>query len=216
MENQELSFKDLRREYSMRGLSEADLNPDPFEQFDAWFKEALAAKLIEPNAFFLSTATPEGKPSCRAVLMKHFSKEGLFFFTHYESRKAIELETNPYAAATFWWGVLERQIRLEGRVEKISREIAIHYFSQRPRKSQLAAWASSQGKPLSSKTILTENYTRFEQSYQNSEVPCPPFWGGYKIIPSVFEFWQGSEARLHDRFLYAKREENWSITRLSP
>ncbi len=216
MESIHLPVKDLRHEYGNRGLHKKDLHPNPFQVFVEWFKEAKVSGTIEPNAFFLATATPNGHPSCRAVLMKHFDEEGLFFFTNYGSRKAIEITANPYVAATFWWSNIERQVRIEGYIEKTSEEISTRYFSQRPRKSQLGAWASMQGIPLPSKAPMEEKYKQYEEKFEKQEVPCPPYWGGYRIIPTTFEFWQGSEARLHDRFLYLKEKDTWSITRLSP
>ncbi len=209
-------FQDLRREYQQKGLDRDALLSDPFEQFEGWFQEAVQSGVIEPNAFSLATATRDGKPSSRIVLMKYWDRDGLLFFTNYGSRKCSELEANPYAAATFWWGNIERQVRIEGFVEKTERSISEEYFRQRPRTSQLGAWASRQGKSLHSKEELLENYRTLEEQFKTGDVPCPTFWGGYRIVPQTFEFWQGCGARLHDRFLYVKEGSTWSITRLSP
>ncbi|MFA6916376.1 MAG: pyridoxamine 5'-phosphate oxidase [Parachlamydiales bacterium] len=215
-ENYIFTFQDLRKEYGNRGLTRQDLLPSPFQLFNAWFLSAKESGAMEPNAFLLSTATNDGKPSCRALLMKHFDEDGLLFFTNYGSRKAYELDANPYAAITFWWGNIERQIRMEGTVKKTSREISEEYFAHRPRKSQLGAWASRQDMPVHAKSSLESAYSQAEKLYEGKDIPCPRHWGGYRFTPATFEFWQGSEARLHDRFLYLKEGGNWNITRLSP
>lgn len=216
MDSERFIFQDLRREYCLKGLHRKDLLEDPFEQFQIWFQEALTSGAMEPNAFSLATATRDGKPSCRLVLMKHFDHEGLLFFTNYGSRKAQELDANPYVAGTFWWGNLEREVRIEGFVEKVDREVSETYFNLRPRKSQLGAWASRQGQAVSSKEELEKAYHRIEEQFKDAPVTCPHFWGGYRIIPESFEFWQGCQGRLHDRFVYIKTGTYWSITRLSP
>lgn len=219
MKNQHhtIAFSDLRKEYSTHGLHRDELHQDPFTQFHRWFEEASASGVIEPNAFFLATATSDGKPSCRAVLMKHFDENGLVFFTNYTSRKSFELEANPYAAATFWWGNMEREVRIEGHVEKTTQELSAEYFSRRPRTSQLGAWAAARsGTPLANKKSLEESYKKLEKQFEGLDIPLPHFWGGYRIIPDTIEFWQGSQARLHDRFLYVKGNSGWEITRLTP
>lgn len=216
IEKDELIFHSLRKEYTHRALTRKDLQESPFKLFMEWFKEAETSGIAEPNAFLLATSTSDGKPSCRALLMKHFDEEGLLFFTNYGSRKAFELDGNPYAAITFWWGDLDRQVRMEGTVRRTSREISEKYFALRPRRGQIGAWASRQDMPLHSKGVLESAFHDAEKRYEGQEIPCPPHWGGYQFLPTSFEFWQGSEARLHDRFFYLKKGNVWTITRLSP
>lgn len=215
-ENIIFTFQDLRKEYGNQGMTRKDLLKNPFDQFRAWFKAAQESGVIEPNTFLLSTSTSNGKPSCRALLMKHFDEEGLLFFTNYNSRKAYELDANPYAAITFWWGNMERQVRMEGTIKKTSREISEEYFSRRPLKSKLGAWASRQDMPVHSKSVIENAFEQTKKQYEGKDVPCPPYWGGYRFIPQSIEFWQGSEGRMHDRFLYLKEGDIWTITRLSP
>lgn len=211
-----MEAKNLRREYLKKRLSRGELKESPFDQFRKWFVDALEEQIIEVNAMTLATASISGKPSCRMVLMKHFDESGLYFFTSYESRKARELKENPQAAALFFWEELERQVIVEGNVEVVSREISQAYFSKRPRGSQLGAWASHQDSVIPSREHLEQEYTRLEESYKAQEIPLPPFWGGFKLIPNRFEFWQGREDRLHDRFSYTQENNLWKIERLSP
>jgi pyridoxamine 5'-phosphate oxidase len=207
----------LRQEYTRAGLKESDADPNPTEQFRRWFDEALAADLHEPNAMTVATATPEGRPSARIVLLKGFDERGFVFYTNYEGRKSGELETNPYAALVFYWGELERQVRIEGRVSRVSEEESDAYFAGRPRGSQLGAWVSEQSRPVEGRSALEERLRELEAEYESREVPRPPFWGGYRVEPEVIEFWQGRENRLHDRLLYRRSDdEGWRRERLQP
>ncbi len=211
-----MNVSDLREEYTRFGLSESDLDPDPIEQFRKWFEEALNADLHEPNAMTLATATPEGKPSARIVLLKGFDERGFVFYTNYEGRKAQELETNPYAALVFYWGELERQVRIEGQVVRASDEESDAYYKSRPRGSRLGAWVSEQSRPIKSRERLEEKVRELETEYEDREIPRPPFWGGYRVVPEAIEFWQGRENRLHDRLLYRYSGAKWKIERLQP
>jgi pyridoxamine 5'-phosphate oxidase len=207
----------LRKEYTRAGLKESDADPDPIEQFRNWFDEALAADLHEPNAMTLATATPAGRPSARTVLLKGFDGGGFVFYTNYEGRKGWELETNPYAALVFYWGELERQVRIEGHVSRISEEESDAYFAGRPRGSQLGAWASEQSRPVEDRSTLEERLRALEAEHEGREVPRPPFWGGYRVEPETVEFWQGRENRLHDRLRYRRSESGeWRRERLQP
>jgi pyridoxamine 5'-phosphate oxidase len=207
----------LREGYTRAGLEESDTDPNPIEQFRTWFDEALAANLHEPNAMILATATPAGRPSARVVLLKGFDERGFVFYTNYEGRKSRELEANPYAALLFYWGELERQVRLEGRVGRIPEEESDAYFAGRPRGSQLGAWASEQSRPIKDRGALEERLRELEAKYEGREVPRPPFWGGYRVEPEKMEFWQGRENRLHDRLVYRRSEDGgWGRERLQP
>jgi pyridoxamine 5'-phosphate oxidase len=206
----------LRKEYTRAGLKESDAASDPIEQFRGWFDEALAANLHEPNAMTLATATPTGHPSARVVLLKGFDERGFVFYTSYEGRKARELEINPYCALVFYWGELERQVRVEGRVERVSEEESNAYFEGRPRGGQLGAWASEQSRPIKSRDALEVRLRELEAEYEGREVPRPPFWGGYRVEPEVIEFWQGRENRLHDRLVYQRVGDQWRMERLQP
>lgn len=206
----------MRKEYRLRRLDQADLSPSPFQQFQKWFEEARKGDVLEPNAFALATATVKGIPSCRHVLMKEFTEEGLLFFTHLESRKGHELHANPHAAAAFWWKELERQVFVEGFVIEVEREIVEKYFAKRPRGSQISVWASQQGHPVHNRKELEGQYAKWEKEYQNKPVPCPPYWGGFRIVPTAFEFWQGRENRLHDRFRYTFHHDLWAVKRIFP
>jgi len=211
-----MDIKEIRREYPAKILQKEDLIENPFDQFLRWFEEALAIKTIEINAMTLATASKEARPSCRTVLLKHFNEEGLIFYTNYESRKAEELEENPFAMTTIFWHEQMRQICVEGKVERISLEESQAYFSTRPRGSQLGAWASRQDTVVESRELLDEEFRKVEKKYQGLEIPLPPFWGGYRLIPNRFEFWQGHANRLHDRFEYCFESGKWIINRLSP
>lgn len=211
-----MDLSDLRKQYQLHRMDKETLAKTPHEQFSLWWDEALKAEMIEPNAFCLATADAQGRPSCRMVLMKAFDPEGLTFFTNLESLKAQDISANPQVAATFWWGELERQIRIQGRAKPVSEALAQAYFARRPHKSQLSAWASRQDTVLRDRHELEEAVRKVETRFANQELPLPPFWGGFKIIPESFEFWQGRENRLHDRFLYRKGKGNWIIEYLSP
>jgi pyridoxamine 5'-phosphate oxidase len=207
----------LRKEYTRAGLKESDTHPNPKEQFRTWFDEALAANLHEPNAMTLATSTPHGRPSVRVVLLKGFDERGFVFYTNYEGRKGEELEANPYCALLFYWGELERQVRVEGRVGRLPDEESDAYFAGRPRGSQLGAWASEQSRPVKDRGALEERLRELEAEYEGREVPRPPFWGGYRVEPEVIEFWQGRENRLHDRLRYRRSGNGgWRRERLQP
>jgi pyridoxamine 5'-phosphate oxidase len=209
-----MDIEHLRKEYSLKELSENTILPNPFEQFDKWFQEACSSKILEPNAMLIATATLTGAPSCRTVLLKKYDAEGYTFFTNYGSRKARELDQNPRICATFLWKELERQIHIEGTVQKTTEKESAKYFAKRPRKSQLAAWASQQSFLLPSREALEEAYKKMELKFLDQDIPVPTFWGGYRIIPSLFEFWQGRENRLHDRICYSLENDQWNIFRL--
>jgi pyridoxamine 5'-phosphate oxidase len=207
----------LRKEYTRAGLKESDAASGPIEQFRNWFDEALAADLHEPNAMTLATATPDGRPSARVVLLKGLDERGFVFYTSYEGRKGGELETNPYCALVFYWGELERQVRVEGRASRVSEDASDEYFGSRPRGSQLGAWASEQSRPVEGRGALEERLRGLEAEYEGREVPRPPFWGGYRVEPEVVEFWQGRENRLHDRLVYRRSDNGeWGRERLQP
>ena len=206
----------LRKEYTRAGLAESDANPDPIAQFRRWFDDALAAGLREPNAMTLATATPDGRPSARVVLLKGFDERGFVFYTNYEGRKGEELEENPYCALVFYWAELERQVRVEGRVSRVPKRESDEYFGSRPRGSRLGAWASEQSRPVGGREVLEERLRALEAEYDAREVPRPPFWGGYRVEPEVIEFWQGRENRLHDRLVYRRSGGGWGRERLQP
>ncbi|HLP90077.1 MAG TPA: pyridoxamine 5'-phosphate oxidase [Nostocaceae cyanobacterium] len=211
------TLADLRKDYTLQDLSETEIDPDPFVQFKLWFEQAVAAQLPEPNAMTLATCTPDGQPTARMVLLKDFDHRGFVLFTNYHSRKGQELAANPQAALVFWWAELERQVRITGCVEKISPEESDQYFEVRPAKSRLGAWASHQSEVIPSREYLEKKLQEFAAKYENQQVPRPPHWGGYRVIPQEIEFWQGRSSRLHDRLLYTRLEDgNWKIERLSP
>ena len=208
----------LRQDYTKDGLREIDLEMDPFKQFQTWFDQALAAQLPEPNAMTLATSTIEGKPSARMVLLKDFSDRGFVFYTNYLSHKGQELATNPQAALVFWWAQLERQVRLEGKVCQISPQESDQYFHSRPINSQLGAWVSNQSQIVNSREVLEQRQEELIVQYEGQIIPRPPHWGGFRVVPTEIEFWQGRPSRLHDRLLYRLQEDNnkWLIERLSP
>jgi pyridoxamine 5'-phosphate oxidase len=213
----DIRVADLRKEYIFQGLSETDVHPNPFKQFKVWFEQALAAQLPEPNAMTIATATPDGKPYARIVLLKRYDERGFVFYTNYESQKGRQLIENPWGAIAFWWAELERQVRIGGRVEKVSPQEADEYFHSRPKGSQLGAWASNQSQVIDSREVLEQRLQQLKQEYENKDVPRPPHWGGFRVIPDEIEFWQGRPSRLHDRLLYRRdKDGSWTIQRLSP
>ena len=211
-----LSIADLRREYARARLDERDVSPDPFAVFGRWFAEAQAAEAPEVNAMVLATATADARPSARVVLLKGFDESGFVFFTDYRSRKGGELEANPRAALAFYWGELERQVRIEGTVSRTSLEESEVYYRTRPLGSRLGAWVSHQSRPIASRSVLEEGLREVERRFAGPDVPLPPHWGGYRVRPECFEFWQGRESRLHDRIRYLRDDGGWKIERLSP
>lgn len=211
-----MDIGELRRDYTQRGLDLDELNPDPFAQFELWFEQAREAELLEPNALVLSTVSPEGVPHQRTVLLKYFDRDGLVFFTNYGSRKAQQMATNSQVSLLFPWYALERQLAIAGTASKISAAESLRYFSSRPRGSQLGAWVSQQSTVISSRQLLEMQFENMKQKFLHQEVPLPDFWGGYRVKPTSFEFWQGRPSRLHDRFLYSLKQGDWAIARLSP
>jgi pyridoxamine 5'-phosphate oxidase len=211
-----VDLSELRIAYRANALSEAQVQPDPVEQFRLWFTEAVAAKPPEPNAMMLATIGPDSVPSLRAVLLKGFSAEGFTFFTNYNSRKGLEIDANPNVALLFYWGELERQVRISGVARRTSREVSVEYFSKRPRTSQLGAACSPQSSEIS-RSELEKRFLKLSERYDaQTPVPCPEHWGGYMVEPNRFEFWQGRDSRLHDRIEYLRTESGWKIVRLAP
>ena len=212
-----MNFDTLRKEYSTRGLDESDLAPNPFTQFQRWYAEAVAANAMEPNAMTLATATRDGIPSARTILLKGFDERGFTFYTNYESQKGKELNENPNAALVFYWALLERQVRVTGVVNKTSPAESEAYFSSRPIGAKLGAWVSLQSRLIPNRDVLEERLTELMNELADTEViPLPPYWGGYCLAPVSIEFWQGRVNRMHDRLRYTKRDDLWIIERLSP
>jgi pyridoxamine 5'-phosphate oxidase len=208
---------ELRQESRRRGLDEAEAADDPFAQFAAWFAEIQALSALEPTAMTLATATPEGRPSARMVLLKGFDARGFVFYTNYDSRKGGELAANPWAALVFYWPELERQVRIEGSVAPVSREESDAYYAGRPLGSRLGTWASAQSRVIPSRAVLEARMAELEAQYPDGEVPRPPNWGGFRVTPSAIEFWQGRLNRLHDRLRYTRQPDGgWRRDRLSP
>jgi len=201
---------------ALEGLDEKTIDRDPIKQFQIWFDEAVAAKLPMPEAMTLATATPDGKPSARMVLLKQVDHDGFVFFTNYNSAKAEQLDANPYAALVFYWSQLDRQVRVEGSVVKTPAQESREYFRTRPRESQIGAWASTQSQAISSREVLEQRAHELEELYRERDVDCPEHWGGYRLKPERIEFWKSRIGRLHDRILYQRDSGGWSITRLAP
>lgn len=208
----------LRTQYEGELLDVTNVKPDPLDQFNEWFNEALNSEVLEPNAMMLATATKSGIPSVRTVLLKSVDPKGFVFYTNYKSRKGREIEENPHASVLFFWPQLQRQIRVVGVLSKTDPVVSENYFKERPVESRISAWVSTQSHELSGKAELEENYRIFEEKYRNKEIPYPPFWGGYCLMPDSYEFWQGQPNRMHDRVEYCRDTEtlNWLIRRLAP
>ena len=205
-----------RTDYSMHYLEEATVDKNPVVQFGVWMKEAIDKKIVEPHAMVLSTASDDGKPSARILLLRDFNEKGFVFYTNYNSRKGKEIEKNPFAAITFFWYQMERQIRIEGILEKQNTSESDTYFKTRPRESQLGAWTSQQSEIVNSREGLDKCYKEIEEKYKGIEIPRPVYWGGYILKPNKMEFWQGRPGRLHDRVIYISEGNNWVIKRLAP
>jgi len=211
-----MNLADLRKDYALAGLTEKDLARDPFRQFETWFGEAQAAKIAEPNAMVLGTASRDGRPSSRVVLLKGLDGRGFVFYSNYESRKGRDLEGNPRASLCFPWVGMERQVIVEGAIARVTREESDAYFHSRPRASQLGAWVSAQSSIIPDRRVLEDSMKAVEQKYAGAEVPLPPNWGGWRLTPETVEFWQGRRNRLHDRLRYRREKDGWTIERLSP
>lgn len=211
-----MNLFDLRRDFTLKTLDEKDISPNPMSMFELWFNEAIAAETLEPNAMNLATATPDGKPSSRIVLLKQIKPDGFVFFTNYDSKKGKQIKLNKYCALNFVWHELERQVRIEGIAEKISGKDSDTYFDVRPAKSKLGAWASPQSKVIPSRSYLEKLMSNYESQFSTEEIKRPENWGGYIVKPNLIEFWQGRSNRLHDRIQYTQENNDWKIERLAP
>ncbi|WP_276133573.1 pyridoxamine 5'-phosphate oxidase [Polluticoccus soli] len=210
------NIADIRKDYQMAELDEATAGGDPFAFFGKWFAEAEAAQAEEVNAMVLATVDLHNKPHARIVLLKGLDEKGFVFFTNYSSAKGLEIESNPFVALVFFWTELERQVRIEGRIEKISEEESDHYFSTRPDGSKIGAWSSPQSQSIPDRSILENNYKQYADQFGN-DIPRPPHWGGYRVIPHYIEFWQGRSSRMHDRIVFSEDAMGeWVKTRLAP
>ena len=211
-----MDLSELRRSYTKDGLRRADLDADPIAQFRLWFKQAIDAQLLEPNAMTLATATTDGAPSQRTLLLKMFDERGFVFFTNYGSKKAQQIKENPQVCLLFPWIALERQVIITGTATKTTKTESLKYFISRPLESQLGAWASTQSGKISSRKALQMKFAELKAKFKDGKVPLPSFWGGYRVEPTSIEFWQGGEGRLHDRLLYSRSDGDWQIERLQP
>jgi len=211
-----MELEDSRREYRFGQLTRDSLTDSPYEQFDLWMQQAISENIQDPTAMSVATVDESGRPSQRIVLLKHFDSDGFVFFTNLESRKAREIQNNARVCLLFPWLRLDRQVIVEGQAEKLDMKSVVKYFISRPRESQLAAWASAQSRTLDARSVLEGEFMRLREKFANREIPLPSFWGGYRVEPDQWEFWQGGEHRLHDRFRYAKVDKGWDISRLAP
>ncbi|HJN52400.1 MAG: pyridoxamine 5'-phosphate oxidase [Pseudomonadales bacterium] len=212
-----MDISDIRKEYESTGLERKNLEEDPLIQFQKWFQQALDVDIEYPNGMTLATVGTDGAPTARTVLLKLFDRRGFVFYTNYESKKAIQIRENPRVALLFPWLDLQRQVKITGHAEKISVAESFKYFASRPRGSQLGAWCSAQSQSIGSRAILENSLARMAEKFGDGKIPLPDFWGGYRVVPNSFEFWQGRTNRLHDRFMYTpKGNDEWDIKRLAP
>lgn len=211
-----MDISDMRRDFESEGLDRDALDDNPVNQFQTWFGDAREAGLLEPNAMSLATTGVDGMPDIRTVLLKYFDESGFVFYTNYGSRKARELTENPKAALLFPWIALNRQVRIQGKVEKVSKSESLRYFASRPRGSQIGAWVSEQSRAITSRGLLEQKVAEMKRRFSEGNIPLPDFWGGYRVVPERIEFWQGRPSRLHDRFEYVKQDNGWIIDRLQP
>jgi pyridoxamine 5'-phosphate oxidase len=211
-----MSIADIRKEYMRESLTEGDVELDPFLQFTRWWKEAVGSDITEVNAMTLATCNRKGIPSARTVLLKDYDKDGFVFFTNYQSRKARDIDENPHATLLFFWKELERQVRIEGRIEKVDAAESDQYFHSRPEGSRIGAWASPQSTVVGSRHEIEDKVRQIKAKFGTEPIPRPPHWGGYRVIPVHIEFWQGRPSRLHDRILYSLEAGSWIIQRLAP
>ena len=208
-------IQNLRMQYSKSTLSVSSVSKDPFKQFEKWFQDVLNSGFLEPNAMTLATASKAGKPSARVVLLKGIHDGGFVFYTNYKSKKGKDIEDNPYGSILFYWDRLERQVRIEGKIEKVSQQESEEYFNTRPYKSRVGAWASKQSTVIESRSAIVREFLKYMMKFK-THVPLPDVWGGYRLIPDSFEFWQGRPNRLHDRVRFTKDKSGWKIERLAP
>jgi pyridoxamine 5'-phosphate oxidase len=211
-----MDVSDLRRSKEDKALSREDLDPNPLVQFERWFGEACEHVPFEPNGMSVGTVDANGRPSSRTVLLKYFDERGFVFFTNYSSNKATDIESNPQVCLLFFWRELGRQLKINGNAEKIPTAETLKYFATRPRGSQIGAWVSEQSSIVTSRSLLEAKFDEMKRKFGNKEVPLPSFWGGFRVVPDTIEFWQGRSNRLHDRFLYARGDDAWTIERLAP
>lgn len=211
-----MDLADLRLSYTKAGLAESDVDPDPFRQFELWFEQALSAGMLEPNAMTLATSDSSGQPQARTVLLKSFDRNGFVLYTSYQGRKAREMEENPKVCLLFYWAELERQVRIAGTASRVSEAESDDYFASRPVGHQLGAWVSNQSTVIAGREVLEASLASVAKRFEPGPVPRPPYWGGFRVLPAAFEFWQGRPNRLHDRLEYLPAGDSWSFRRLSP